>query len=93
MINRRELSAAMVAVVASLAVTAPALASYPRSVRTAFIRVCLTKGSSQKGCVCLFNYVQSGESYKVFLSQARVYAKGGRIARIEITGAAHCGLT
>jgi hypothetical protein len=93
MINRKSLSAAIVAVVASLAVAAPALASYPPAVRTAFIHVCRTKGSSLKGCICLFNYVQAGESYKVFLSQARVYADGGRIARIEITGAAHCGLT
>ena len=29
----------------------------------------------------------------VFLNQARVYEKGGPIARIEITGAARCGLT
>jgi hypothetical protein len=93
MINRKSLSAATVAVVASLAVAGPALASYPPTVRAAFIHVCLTKGSSLKGCTCLFNYVQAGETYKVFLSQARVYANGGRIARIEITGAAHCGLT
>jgi hypothetical protein len=93
MINRTALSAATVAVVASLAAAGPAVASYPPSVRTAFIHVCRTKGSSLKGCDCLFNYVQSGESYKVFLSQARVYAKGGQIARIEITGAEHCGLT
>ena len=93
MINRKSLSAATVAVVASLAVAGPALASYPPTVRAAFIHVCLTKGSSLKGCTCLFNYVQAGETYKVFLSQARVYAKGGQIARIEITGAAQCGLT
>jgi hypothetical protein len=93
MINRKALSAATVAVVASLAVAGPAVASYPPAIRAAFVHVCLTKGSSLKGCTCLFNYVQSGESYKVFLSQARTYAKGGRIARIEITGAAHCGLT
>lgn len=93
MINRTALSAATVAVVASLAAAGPAAASYPPAIRAAFVHVCVTKGSSLKGCDCLFNYVQSGESYKVFLNQARVYEKGGPIARIEIAGAARCGLT
>lgn len=93
MMNRRAVSAGAVAVVASLVAAVPAVASYPPSVRTAFVRVCETKGSSLKGCVCLFNYVQAGESYKVFLNQARVYAHGRVIAPIEIKGAAHCGLT
>jgi hypothetical protein len=93
MIIRKAVSAATVAVMASLAAAAPAAASYPPAVRAAFVHVCVSKGSSLKGCYCLFNYVQSGETYKVFLQQARVYQKGGPIARIEIRGAAHCGLT
>jgi hypothetical protein len=93
MIIRRAVSAATIAVMGSLAVAAPAAANYPSAVRTAFVHVCVSKGSSLKGCECLFSYVQSGETYKVFLQQARVYQRGGPIATIEIRGAAHCGLT
>jgi hypothetical protein len=93
MINRRAVSAATLAVIASLVAAVPAAAaSYPQAIRTAFVHVCLSKGSSLKGCDCLLNYVQAGESFKVFMNQALVYEKGGPIARIEITGAAHCGL-
>jgi hypothetical protein len=93
MIIRKAVSAATLAVVASLAAAVPAAASYPPAVRVAFVHVCVSKGSPLKKCDCLFNYVQSGETYKVFLNQACVYEKGGQIARIEITGAARCGLT
>ena len=93
MINRNAVSAVALAAVASLVAAVPAAASYPPAIRAAFVHVCVTKGSSLKGCDCLFNYVQAGESYKVFLNQARVYEHGGPIARIEITGAARCGLT
>jgi hypothetical protein len=92
MIIRKAVSAATVAVVASLAAAVPAAASYPPAIRVAFVHACVNKGSSLKGCDCLFSYVQSGETYKVFLNQASVYEKGGPIARIEITGAARCGL-
>ena len=93
MIIRKAVSAATVAVVASLAAAVPAAASYPPATRVAFVHVCVTKSSSLKKCACLFNYVQSRETYKVFLNQERVYEKGGPIAQIEITGAARCGLT
>jgi hypothetical protein len=92
MIHRRAVSAAALAVVASLAAAAPAAARYPPAIRSAFVHVCEGKGSSLKGCDCLFNYVQSRESLKVFLNQGRVYENGGPIARIEITGGARCGL-
>ncbi|MGO9903608.1 MAG: hypothetical protein ACLP0J_28965 [Solirubrobacteraceae bacterium] len=93
MIIRKAVSAATLAVVASLAAAVPAAASYPPGIRAAFVHACVSKGSSRKGCDCLFNYVQSGETYKVFLNQARIYENGGPIARIEIKGAARCGLT
>jgi hypothetical protein len=93
MIISKAVSAAAVAVVASLAAAGPAAASYPAATRVAFVNVCVGKGSPLKRCECLFNYVQSGETYKVFLNQASAYEKGGAIARIEITGAARCGLT
>jgi hypothetical protein len=96
MITRKTVSAATLAVVATLTAVMPAAAaaaSYPPAIRAAFIHVCEGKGSSLKGCECLFKYVQSGETYKVFLAQAKVYRRGGPIARIEIKGAAHCGLT
>jgi hypothetical protein len=92
MINRKAVSAATLAVVASLAAAAPAAASYPPALRSAFVHVCVGKGSPLKGCECLFNYVQSRESLKVFLNQGRIYQNGGPIARIEITGGARCGL-